>query len=98
MAFSKFTVEGEANFRYHASEINDRQLLIRQDDESDDHPGEHLEQLISRVLGFPNDTEFDNMMERTSELRDEGLQNLDGVPDIVRTGMRLKITVEVLDN
>lgn len=95
MAMTKFTVEGEAKLGYIADEfIRDRTVQIK-DDNSDD--AVFLEQLIANNLNFPNSDEFDAHFQRMEELRNQELQPMDGRPDILREGTRLRITVEVID-
>jgi hypothetical protein len=102
----RFQLEGEIALAYDASERYGKHVLVDVDGGPDDARevplvcgcGEriHLEEYIARQLGFPNDAEFDEMIKRLDELRSKGLQPADGVPDIVREGVKLRITVEVL--
>ena len=95
MAMTKFTVEGEALLGYVADEfIRDRTVQIKDDGSGDTV---FLEQLIANNLNFPNSEEFDQHFERMDELRQQELQPMDGRPDILREGTRLRITVEVID-
>ena len=55
-----------------------------------------LESYIADNLGFPDDAEFDLMFQGLNELRKKGLRPAEGMPDFVREGTRLRITVEVL--
>jgi hypothetical protein len=85
MAMTEFTLEGEVllgNF--------DDGNHIRVD-------GERLEDLISRNIGFPSEEEFDEMINRIGQLREDGLTIAEGEPNILREGTRLKISVEVLN-
>lgn len=59
--------------------------------------GTHVEQLIARNFDFPNDAEFTAFHRRLNDLREQGLRPDGNKPDITREGVRLKITVEVLD-
>lgn len=96
MAMTSFTVEGEALLGYHADEfLRDREVKIK-DDGSED--AVHLEQLIAQNLNFPNSDEFDAHFTRMEELRSQELQPMDGKADIVREGVRLRITVEVVED
>ena len=100
---TQFTVEGEVDLAYFTGERDSRHVIIRPD-ESDDRPvavgdssaGERLETRIANALNFPNDAEFDAMFKRLEELREKGLQPADGKPDMIREGVKLRITVEVL--
>jgi hypothetical protein len=102
---TRFQLEGEIALSYDASERYGKHVLV----DVDGGPAEaapqavcgcdervHLEEYIARQLGFPNDAEFDAMIKRLDELRSKGLQPADDVPDIVREGVKLRITVEVL--
>jgi hypothetical protein len=103
---TSFQLEGEIALAYDANERYGKHVLV----DVDGGPGEvpvagadcgcgermHLEQYVAQQLGFPNDAEFDAMIKRLDELRNKGLQPADGVPDIVREGVKLRITVEVL--
>lgn len=81
---TEFTVEGDATFGRF-----DEGNHVRID-------GERVEDIIAKAIGFPTDEEFDAMITRLNELRDQGLAPADGEPDIVREGMRLRIEVEVI--
>ena len=80
--------------------VADRELaigvacLIKEDgrDESSS-----LESIIARSLGFPNDDEFQAHYARMDTLRSQELQPADGTPDIVREGVRLRISVAVIE-
>lgn len=106
MAFTSFTIEGEAVLGYFSDlpAGADRYVRIKDDDDSDaanlgeESIGERVEQTISKSLKFPNDGEFDAFFARVNELREQGLQPADGVPDITREGVRLRITVEVIED
>lgn len=110
MAFTKFTVEGDVVLGYFASEPVGRDRSVSIDHEnSDDRPpsiagagdetsiGQGVEDLISRTMGFPNDNEFEEMHQRMEQLREQELQPAEGTPDITREGVRLRITVEVIE-
>lgn len=106
MAFTSFTIEGEAILGYFSDHHSgaDRSVLIKDDDASDttnpgeESIGERIEQTIAKSLKFPNDGEFDDFFQRVNELREKGLQPADGVPDITREGVHLRITVEVVED
>ena len=98
MSITKFTIEGEAVMGFFGSELNDRQVRIKDTNDPSDEMGTNLEQLVARSLNFPNNGEFEAMSERLSQLRDQGLQPMEGAPDIVREGTRLRITVEVVED
>lgn len=109
MAFTNFTIEGDAILGYFSDQPAgaDRHVRIKDDDASDTsdeaNPGEvsigdRVEQIIANSLKFPNDGEFDDFFQRVNELREKGLQPADGVADITREGVRLRITVEVVEN
>lgn len=97
MSFTNFTIEGEALLGFFGSELDDRHVRIKDENDSDESIGTRLEQLIARSLNFPSDPEFEEMGNRMAALRDQDLQPADGSPDIVREGTRLRITVEVVD-
>jgi hypothetical protein len=99
----RVVLEGDVTLAYKSSECHGKHVLV-QEDQGQDAPGGalvgrdplHLEEFIARQLDFPNDAEFDGMIARLNELRSKGLQPADDVPDIVREGVKLRITVEVL--
>jgi hypothetical protein len=81
---TSFTVEGDATFGRF-----DDGNHVRIDDE-------RVEDLIAKAIGFPTDEEFDQMIGRLNDLREQGLAPADGEPDILREGMKLRISVEVI--
>lgn len=87
MATKVLVLEGPATLKYNCCGPNDRIIVI--DDEQ-------LEQRIARELNFPDDDEFDSMMLRDQELGASGLAVAEGEPDVVREGVNLRITIEVL--
>lgn len=99
----RVVLEGDVTLAYKSSECHGKHVLV-QEDQGQDAPGGamvgrdpvHLEEFIARQLEFPNDAEFDGMIARLDDLRSQGLQPADDVPDIVREGVKLRITVEVL--
>lgn len=93
MAFTNFTVEGDVELNYFGDQKNDRQVIVK---ENDNDNGIGLEQLIAKSLNFPNSEEFDILFSKLEKLRKQNLQPADGTPDIVRTGTKLRITVEVI--
>ncbi len=100
MAFTNFTIEGDATLGYFAEEMSDRDRAVRikDDIEGEDSIGVRIENLIARSLNFPNDDEFQAHFERMEELRQQELQPADGSPDTIREGVRLRITVEVIEH
>lgn len=112
MAFQKFVLEGDATLGFFAREMDDRSVRMVPPSfeggvnapslasiagtESD--PGHRLETIITRALDFPSEAEFDAMFEQTNALREQGLQTVEGKPDITRENVRLRITVEVLED
>lgn len=97
--FKEFTLEGEASLDYFAGESfgRDRHVRIKTDSDSDVDSGERIEHVIAQALDFPNDEEFDVMFRRNEQLREQGLQTEEGQPDIVRTGVRLRVSVEIVE-
>lgn len=100
MAFTNFTIEGDAVLGYFADEPSDRDRAVRikDDSEGEDSIGIRIENLIAKSLNFPNDAEFQSHFEHMEELRQQELQPADGTPDIIREGTRLRVTVEVIEN
>lgn len=114
MAFTEFTIEGDVVLGYFAGEPSDRDRVVRIKDNNDDSQvdspsvppgvpdgesiGTRVESLIARSLGFPNDAEFQEMSRRMEALREQALQPAEGTPDITRENVRLRITVEVIDD
>jgi hypothetical protein len=101
----RVVLEGDVTLAYKSSECHGKHVLVQPDTSPDDSPvggamvgcdSLHLEEFIARQLEFPNDAEFDGMIQRLDRLRNQGLQPADDVPDIVREGVKLRITVEVL--
>ncbi len=82
---SSFVVEGDATLGQF-----DEGKHVRID-------GERIENLIAEALDFPNDAEFEQMFAHLDELRQQGLAPADGEPDIVREGIKLRISVEVIE-
>ena len=82
--FTEFTIEGDAILGY-----NDYGSSVTID-------GKRVETMIAEAMEFPSSDEFDAMMDRLSDLRRKGLMPAEDEPDITRTGIRLKIEVEVL--
>lgn len=80
-----FTLEGDVELQHNTEEGN--RVLI---------DGDSLDGVIASNLGFPSEEEWDEMFERMQALREQGLQPLEGEPDIVRQGPRLRISVEVV--
>lgn len=82
----KFTIEGDASLGYST----EGGRCIRIDDEK-------LAEIIGQKFEFPNDDEWEAMYQRLEGLREQGLMPADGEPDVERTGMRLRITVEIIE-
>lgn len=80
----QFTVEGEATLCY----TTENGPCVSIDDE-------RLVDIISRQLEFPNDEEWNTMYERLDSLREQGLMPAMDEPDIERSGIQLRVTVEV---
>jgi hypothetical protein len=97
MTFKNFTLEGEVILGYHADEMSDRDRGIKMISEETGEPAS-LEGIIARSLEFPSDDEFETHFARMSQLRDQELQPLDGSPDVTRTGVKLRITVSVVED
>ena len=55
-----------------------------------------LESKVADELNFPSDTEFEVMHKKLDKLREKGLRPIEGAPDGMREGVKLRITVEVL--
>ena len=112
MAVTKFTVEGPATLGYFSDRPfrEDRVVHVKTtpDDDSNvpisvgENPiedlGERVEQLIATQFDFPNNAEFEENSERMEQMRAAGVRPAEGVPDIVRAGMNLRITVEIIDD
>lgn len=99
-SFTNFTIEGDAVLDYFG-ELPvglDRRVKIKDDTEGADQEGISLEQVIAKSLGFPNEGEFDEFSRRMEALRQQDLQPTDGTPDISRESVRLRITVEVVED
>lgn len=99
-SFTNFTIEGEAVLDYFGDQPGglDRRVRIKDDTEGADGEGTSLEQVIAKSLGFPNEREFDEFFRRMEALREQQLQPADGVADISRDSVRLRITVEVVED
>ncbi len=99
MAFTQFTIEGDAVLGYFGDRMDDdRHVRIKDDGNGEDSIGARVEQLIAKSLNFPNDAEFSTFFEKMEELRAQELQPADGTPGIIREGTRLRITVEVVED
>jgi len=98
----KFVLEGEMSLAFFIGERDSRHVLIEDKDAASDGPStvamsqRRLESKIADELDFPNNAEFDAMHEKLDKLRKKGLRPVEGVPDGVREGVKLRITVEVL--
>ena len=98
----QFVLEGKMALAYFIGERDSKHVLIEDKDAASDGPEtvstsqRRLESKIADELGFPNDAEFDEMHQKLSKLRKKGLQPAEGMPDSIREGVKLRITVEVL--
>ena len=81
---TEFSIEGDATFEWIDG---DRKVKIGDD---------RVEELIARQFGFPTDEEFDAMISRVGDLRDQGLATAEGEPDITRP-VKLKIEVSLVE-
>lgn len=99
-SFTNFTIEGDAVLGYFGDLPGglDRRVKIKDDTEGADEEGTSLEHVIAKSLGFPNEREFDEFFRRMETMRNQGVQPADGVADISRESVRLRITVEVVEN
>lgn len=89
---TQFTLEGDVTLAYDSDSPHGKRVFIQ----DDGHPVP-LEEYVARQLGFPNDGEYDAMITRLDGLRQKGLQPMGGEPDIVREGVKLRISVEVVE-
>lgn len=102
---TKFTIEGSMTLAYYADERNSKRVLIHPKEEDigsdavvsgmDISEQESLGSKIASEIGFPNDTEFDELYRKLDDLRQQGLRTEEGVPDVTRQA-KMRITVEVL--
>lgn len=98
----KFVLEGDVTLAYFTGEQDSKHVLIEDLNAASDGPAtvsirrRRLESKIADELGFPNEAEFDVMFDKLDKLRKKGLRPVEGVPDGVREGVKLRITVEIL--
>ena len=98
----QFVLEGEMTLAYFIGERDSKHVLIEDEDAASDGPEtvstsqRRLESKIADELGFPSNSEFDEMHQQMENLRKKGLRPAEGIPDCVREGTKLRITVEVL--
>lgn len=101
----QFVLEGEMALAYFIGERDSKHVLIEDKDaaggptagpETISTSQRRLESKIADELGFPSDSEFDEMYRKLDEFRKKGLRPAEGIPDCVREGTKLRITVEVL--
>lgn len=59
--------------------------------------GECLSCIIANNFDFPNENEWDAMFQHLESLREQGMQPLDGEPDVVRQGPKVRVTVELVE-
>jgi hypothetical protein len=102
---TKFVIEGDMALAFFSGECDSSHVLLK--DNADGGPGEvpiasgssdegeRLETKIARELGFPNDSEFNEIFRKLDDLREKGMRPIEGVPDGTRD-VKLRITVEVL--
>lgn len=88
-------IECDATLEYSAGNT-DREILITESPAAAGQP-ESLSNCIARKLGFPNETEFDMMLQNLREQQASGTYVADE-RDAIRKGVRLLVTVEVLDS
>ena len=99
---TKIVIEGDVTLAYFTGHHNPRQVILNPPPpvdgpvEVDDCECQRLESKIATELGFPNESEFDAMFEKLAQLREQGLRPAKGEPDLLREGMKLRITIEVL--
>jgi len=89
------TFEGDVRVEYSAGDT-DRKILVADSSTPDTVPGESLSNYIARQLGFPSDAEFDAMLRKLREQQAASTYNAEE-RDAVRTGVQLRITIEVLN-
>lgn len=98
----QFVLEGKMALAYFIGERDSKHVLIEDKDAASDGPEtvstsqRRLESKIADELGFPSDAEFDEMHQKLDKLRKKGLRPEEGIPDSIREGVKLRITVEVL--
>ena len=93
---------------YYADERQSKRVIIKPEQEEGDSDidsvaqpvcgdctGESLESKIANEIGFPNDSEFNEIFAKMEKLREQGLRTEEGTPDGTRD-VQLRITVEVL--
>ena len=98
---TQFTIEGPMTLAYHADEQHSKRVLIHpkeEENQGSDAPvcgcNESLETKIAAEIGFPSDSEFNEIFAKMDELCKRGLR-AEGIPDGTRE-VQLRITVEVL--
>jgi len=89
------TFEGVVRVEYSAGDT-DRKILVAESSTPDAVAGESLANYVARQLGFPSEAEFDAMLRKLREQRATGTYNADE-RDAERTGVQLRITIEVLN-
>ncbi len=80
---TEFSLEGEAEF----VRVNDENRVKI--------GGEYVEQIIARQFDFPSMDEWDQMLRRLDQLRQQKLAPAPGEPDVVRA-VNLKIEAELM--
>ena len=102
METKKFVLEGAITLAYFTGEQDSKHVLIEDPNAASDGLStvstsqRRLEAKIADELGFPNEAEFDGMFAKLDKLRKKGLRPVEGVPDGIREGVKLHITVEML--
>ncbi len=97
-----FVIEGDVSLAYFVGEQDSKHVLIDDLNAATDGSEtvsitqKRLEAKICNELGFPSGAEFDTMYDNLQKLREKKLRPVEGVPDGVREGVKLRITVEVL--
>jgi hypothetical protein len=89
------TFEGVVRVEYSAGDT-DRKILVVESSTPDAVAGESLANYVARQLGFPSEAEFDAMLRKLREQQVAGTYNADE-RDAERTGVQLRITIEVLN-
>jgi len=86
---SQIVFEGDVRLEYSAGDT-DRKIIIT------GSLTETLSNYIARQLGFPNEIEFDAMLQKLRAQQVGGVYNAEEC-DATREGVRLLVTVEVLN-
>lgn len=96
---TQFVIEGEFILAYFADEQNSKHVLIHEEDNASDgaliSAQPRLETKIADELGFPTDSEFEEIFSTLDKMREQGMRPEEGMPVKTRQ-TKLRITVEVL--